>query len=323
MKRLIHTISLFMLLGGGQLSLAQQQLYPLPEKKGALIITPGMKTIQTELRDDDSQLRVKWDSPEHLMTMTAFIQPAEAPGDARVCRDTWWPQTERGIVSLAKIKDKKFREPDGVALVEYTVAKLEKTINQKHVHAYLAGGDVWAEVHISKVDFKPEDQALFDAILSTLRLKADYVTNSRDYWRWGAIASNQMEYKKAARYFQKSLDLEKKSPVLAPEILRRMIADLGHFYESSGDLARAKETLEYGLSKYPDYPLYHYNMACVIALTEKMDETLAELRLAYANRKNIYPEEQALLDPLTIDCFSKFAREQKFIQAVREMQQQH
>jgi tetratricopeptide (TPR) repeat protein len=323
MKRFIHTVSIFVLLGSVRLALAQQQLYPLPERKGALIITPGMKTIHTELRDDDSQLRVRWDSPEHLMTMTAFIQPAEASGDAKICRDTWWPQTERGIVSVAKIKDKQFREQGSVALVEYMVAKFDKTVNQKHVHAYLAGGDVWAEVHISKVDFKPEDQALFDAILSTLRLKADYVTNSRDYWRWGAIASNNTEYEKATRYFQKSLDLEKVSPMLDQEILRRMVADLGHFYEKFGDLARAKETLEYGLSKYPDYPLYHYNMACVIALTQKMDESLAELRLAYANRKNRYPEEQELLDPLEIDCFSKFAREQKFIQAIREMQQQH
>jgi len=321
MKRFIHTVSIFVLLGSFRLALAQQQSYRLPDKKGTLLITTGMKTKSIELVDDDSQLRVKWDSPANLMTMTAFVQLAETPGDARTCRDTWWPQTERNIVSVAKIKDKQFREQDGVALVEYMVAKFQKTTNQKHVHAYLAGGDVWAEVHISKVDFKPEDQALFDAILRTLRLQVDHVTNSRDYWRWGAIASNQAEYKKAAKYFQKSLDLERISPALEPRILRRMVADLGHFYEKFGDLARAKETLEYGLSKYPDYPLYHYNLACVIALTQKMDESLAELRLAYANRKNKYPEDEDLLDPREDDCFGKFAKEQKFIQAVREMQQ--
>ncbi|HSK45652.1 MAG TPA: hypothetical protein VLA83_17380 [Candidatus Binatia bacterium] len=312
-----------LLLACAPMSWAQQQSYRLPGKKGTLLITTGMETKSTALVDDDSQLRVKWDSPAHLMTMTAFIQPAETPGDARTCRDTWWPQTERNIVSVAKIKDKQLREQDGVALVEYMVAKFQKTTNQKHVHAYLAGGDVWAEVHISKVDFKPEDQALFDAILRTLRLQVDYVTNSRDYWRWGAIASNQTEYKKAAKYFQKSLDLEKISPALEPKILRRMIADLGLFYETSGDLAKARETLEYGISKYPDYPLYHYNMACVIAHTQKMDESLAELRLAYTNRKNKYPEDEDLLDPREDDCFGKFAKEQKFIHAVQEMQQQH
>jgi tetratricopeptide (TPR) repeat protein len=311
-----------LLLACAQTLWAQQESYRLPDKKGTLLITSGMKTKSIELVDDDSQLRVKWISPAHRMIMTAFVQPAEAFGDARICRDTWWPQVERSIVSVVKIKDKTFREQDGVALVEYMVPKFEKTINQKHVHAYLAGGDVWVEVHISKDDFKPEDQALFDAILRTLHLQTDHDTTSRDYWRWGAIASNQTEYEKAAKYFQKSLDLEKNSPALEPEILRRMIADLGLFYETSGDLAKAKETLEYGLSRYPDYPLYHYNMACVIAHTQKMDESLAELRLAYANPKK-YPEDQARLDPRKDECFSKFAKEQKFMQAVREIQQQH
>jgi tetratricopeptide (TPR) repeat protein len=298
---------------------AQQRPFSIPEKKGALIITPGMEIQKIELLNDDSQLRATWQSNANLMTMTAFIQPAERRGDGKTCRDTWWPQTESGITRLATIKYKKLREQDGIALVEYTV-DLKEAVNQKHVHAYLAGGDVWAEVHISKVQFKPEDQPLFDAIVNSLRLNADYVNNSRDYWRWGAISSNNTEYEKAMRYFQKSLDLEKNSPMLDQAILRRMIADLGHFYEKFGDLARARTTLEYGLSKYPDYSLYHFNLACVIALTQKMDESLAELRLAYQKRKNTYPEEQPLPDPLTTDCFARFAKEPKFIQAVREMQ---
>ena len=304
-------------------SVAQQQ-YPfsIPEKRGALFITSEMEIEKIELVNDDSQLRAIWHSRANLMTMTSFVQPAERPGDSKTCRDTWWPLTERGITRLTTIRDKKLREEDGVALVEY-MADFKDGVNQKHVHAYLAGGDIWAEVHISKVQFKPEDQPLFDAIVNRLRLKADYVNNSRDYWRWGAISSNDTEYEKATRYFQKSLDMEKNSPTLDQPILRRMVADLGLFYGESGNLARARTTLEYGLSRYPDYPLYHYNLACVIALTKKTDESLAELRLAYQQPKNRYPEQEPLPDPLTDDCFSKLAKEQKFIQAVREMQQQH
>lgn len=299
---------------------AQTKQYSIPEKKGALrMVTAQMGTGRLSLHNDDTQLRVEWESPEEGMVMSAFIQPAEAAGDAKVCRDTWWPQTQREIAKAAKIQDLRLREVGKVALVEYMVPKVQgRAIHQRHVHAYLAGGDIWAEVHISKVGYTLLDAQLFDDIMTTLQIDPDYENEGTDYWRWGAIHSNNAEYAKTLKYFQRSLELEKKSPSLTQVILRKMITDLAYLYEKYGDLAKAGETAEYGLSRYPDYAAYHYEMACLLARTQKQDESLAELRVAYQNRHK-YPEERPLPDPATDACFISFAGDKKFLETVREL----
>jgi hypothetical protein len=43
-------------------------------------------------------------------------------------------------------------------------------VRQKNVRAYLGGRDLCAEIHLSKADFKAEDEKLFDDLLSSVRL---------------------------------------------------------------------------------------------------------------------------------------------------------
>jgi len=312
-----------MLLGVSPL-FAQYKAYSLPDKKGLLRITPGqLGTADVQLVDDDNQLRAKWEASSLGLYMTAFVQNAEKPGGSKVLRDTWWPQTERIITGAAKIKDKRLYEKGDVALVEYIVPKIQgRDINQKHVHAYVAGGDIWAEVHISKVEFKAEDQGMFDAIVDSISIVPDYVNNSRDYWRFGAIASNRGDYRKTADYFQRSLDLDKSTPVLDKAIFRKMMAELGYLYQKLGDLPKAQSTLEYGISKHPDYAILHYNLASVFAERAQLDQTLEELRLAYKYKNSLSGDDVRFPDPLTDKYFAALASDQKFVTAVRQMQQQ-
>jgi tetratricopeptide (TPR) repeat protein len=326
MNKFARLIVFSLLFASAMFCQAQQQYgFTLPDKKGAVLISPPLAASpDVALKNNDTQLKAEWHSEETGLVITLFVQPAEKAGDSKVCRDTWWLQTEPGIEKVAKIADRKTSEQGDVALVEYTIPEFaNQKISQKNVHAYLAGGDIWAEVHISKVEFKPEDQPKMDALVNSIKIKPEYVNTSRDYWRLGMLAAGNKDYSKNQKYFQMALDLEKTSPRLDERALRVMIVQLGAIYGLSGDLAKAKETLEYGISRYPDYGQFHFTLACSYAGAHKMDKSLEELRLAYAAPAGKYPEEPPIADPLKMSCFSELAKQQKFVDEVKAIQAKH
>jgi predicted Zn-dependent protease len=110
-----------------------------------------------------------------------------------------------------------------------------------------------------------------------------------------------------------------KKPVLTKTLFRMLINDLGLSYGLMGDLAKAKETLEYGVTQQPDCPLVYYNLACMCGELDKMDDALAQLRLAYKNKANMTPGDK-FPDSLKDDSFRNFVKDKRFLDAVRAMQ---
>ena len=62
-----------------------------------------------------------------------------------------------------------------------------------------------------------------------------------------------------------------------------MVDNLGMAYGISGDLKKAKDTFEYGLSKDPKYPMFNYNMACTFAEMNDVDKAISYLQQAFQN----------------------------------------
>jgi tetratricopeptide (TPR) repeat protein len=299
---------------------SEEERYPFPDKKGALLITPvDLSRDTVTMNEDNSQLTIE-NALLSPMTLTAFMRAAEKPGDSKTCRETLWPREESEIKKVVQMKDFQRREQGNLALVEYTVPEFNgKSTNQRHIHAYLTGGDLWVEIHLTKLHFKAEDQAWFDAVLNSLKINPAYENNSMDDWRWGSMAANDHDGAREIHFFQQSVNLDKVSPTLTQEKLRGIISELAYRYEETGNLVKAEETARYGISLYRDYLQFHYVLACVYAQKEKMDETVAELKLSYAKPPK-YPEEEALPDPLKFHCFSKLAKQDNFIDAVHEME---
>ena len=100
-----------------------------------------------------------------------------------------------------------------------------------------------------------------------------------------------------------------------------MVDNLGMAYAFTGKLDKAKEIFAYGISQDPEYPMFYYNMACTYGEMGKMDEAIEQLRLAYKYRANMIPGEGGIPDPLKDDSFRKFVQNEKFVQAVHELQQ--
>jgi len=125
-------------------------------------------------------------------------------------------------------------------------------------------------------------------------------------------------FKRAIPPYQKALDREKENRTLSDTLWRVMVDNLGMAYGISGDLRKAKETFAYGLSKDAKYPMFNYNMACTFAEMNDMEDAIAYLQQAFQNKQNMIKGER-FPDPWTDDSFQRFMKNDKFVNALKEM----
>lgn len=130
------------------------------------------------------------------------------------------------------------------------------------------------------------------------------------------------DYKQAAPPYQKALDREKTKRTLSQTLWRVLVDNLGMAYGIPGDLKKAKEIFEYGLSKDPKYPMFHYNLACTYAEMEDAGKTLLYLQQAFEYKENMIKGE-VFPDPWTDDSFQRFMKNAKFVSALRELTNKH
>jgi tetratricopeptide (TPR) repeat protein len=86
-------------------------------------------------------------------------------------------------------------------------------------------------------------------------------------------------------------------------------------YGLSGDLQRAKETFDYGVSRDPAYPLFYYNLACTFAEMNDLQTSLTYLKKAFEHRDNVVAGE-TMPDPRKDDSFKRFRTNEIFKQTV-------
>ena len=142
--------------------------------------------------------------------------------------------------------------------------------------------------------------------------------SAMDYIGEGSVYYLKGDYKKAIPPYQKALDLEKEKQTLDKDIWKVLIDNLGMSYGITGDLKRAKEIFEYGISKDPEYPLFYYNMACTYGEMDNVDKAIDYLKLAFERKANMIPGEE-MPDPATDSSFERFMKNEKFLKALKEI----
>jgi tetratricopeptide (TPR) repeat protein len=128
----------------------------------------------------------------------------------------------------------------------------------------------------------------------------------------------ESDYKQAAPLYQRALDREKGNRTLSETLWRVLVDNLGMSYGIPGDLKHAKEVFEYGLSKDPKYPMFHYLLACTYAEANDVDKTIEYLKQAFKYKENMIKGE-SLPDPWKDDSFQRFMKDEKFVNALKEM----
>lgn len=141
---------------------------------------------------------------------------------------------------------------------------------------------------------------------------------SLEFMKEGNELFYKKKYKEATEPYQKALDLEKVNPQLSKDFWHITIDNLSIAYGISGDLEKAQKTIDYGISKDPDYPLFYYNMADIYGEKNDEDNAIAYLKKAYERKANLIPGEK-IPNPETDDSFRNLMKSEKFQRAVKEL----
>ena len=231
----------------------------------------------------------------------------------------------------------KLTQSGDMARVDYDVPVAQGIkVNQHSVHVYMGGGAECAEIHLSVIQYAPSKDALFESFLKTVKFVADAPASStmastpagpptagsvEEQFAKASRFYLERNYKMAALYYQRALDLEKQDPKLSDSYFKVLVDNLGMSYGIDGDLAKAKSTFEYGISQRPKYPMFYYNLACTYGEMGQMQPAIAQLREAYKYKSNMIPGE-SLPDPMTDDSFRNFVANKVFSDAVAGMKAQ-
>src|SRR5262245_8012067 len=260
------------------------------------------------------------------MQASLFIEPVNKCKTSKECRDMLW---KLGNPGWQKPQNVKMSEIGEISILELLVPESQgRPIRQQNMYAEFVVEGYWVDLHISKVLYQDQDWGLFERMVKSVRFepKKGAVADDRQS-RSGPderIAKETMQlvaqasaaylkrdYKMAIQLYSKALELEGKQATLDKNIWRVVVDNLGMSYGISGDNKKAKEVLEYGLSKDGAYPMFYYILACVHAEMNDLDNAIKNLRLAFNYKANMIPGEQ-MPDPARDDSFARFLNDPRF-----------
>lgn len=217
--------------------------------------------------------------------------------------------------------DVTFNTSGAFPRLDYTIAETQgMRVEQKNVRACFAQGNIYADVHLSKVQYQAADAPLFDAVLNTVQFVGHRAqespvrtgtATSLDLFKKGSLYYLQDQYTQAIPFYQQALNLEKTAPQLDKTLWRVLVDNLGMAYGMTGQLIEAKTIFEYGISADPTYPMFHYNLACTFAEMNLMDQAMHSLDTAVSYRKN-HNAGEGMPDPRTDSSFQRFLGQPDF-----------
>lgn len=289
----------------------------LPDLQWALKINlPGFDLKQKEVAPHGYASRFYAENRTIGIVVSAFLEKSPRKGTSKDSRDYYWAIAKESPFPKEEIK--KY-EINNLALVEYIVPEFQgMKVNQKNINAYLAEDNYWIDIHLSKANYKSEDDKLFRGILDSISIDKNYKASPYDNFNFGNLFYQQNQYKKAIHFFEKALEEEKKSPTLGKDLFKVLVDLLGISYGISGDLVKAKEIFQWAIKQDPEFPMFYYNLACAYAEMNDMSGAIKNLKKAYQYKNNMLPGE-TLPDPTTDSSFSKYMRNHVFTSELDNM----
>ena len=260
------------------------------------------------------------------MNVSLYIEPTDKCNTSRECRDMVW---KVGNPAWGNPRNVKLSEIGDVSILELLVTEFQgQAIRQQNMYAEFVLDGYWVDVHCSKMPYRDQDRGLFERMVKSVRFEPRNMEGADDRRSQARpderIAKETMllvaqasaayvkhDYKKAIQLYSRVLDVETKQPTLDKDMWRVVVDNLGISYGISGEVKKAKELFEAGLSKDPTYPMFYYNLACAHAEMSDLDATIKNLRLAFSYRANMISGEQ-MPDPAGDDSFARFLSNPRF-----------
>lgn len=258
------------------------------------------------------------------VNVSVRLEQVSGGATAENCRDVFRARTHDPNLRVVNVEESRVGE---MAILQFLIPAVGgASVQQENLFGCLAKEDVYVDIHLSKVDFKPADQQLFAEMLGRVRI-ADLRSSgengsSMDYFKEGSRYYIAGQYEKAIGPYQKALDLEMKDRRLDNKWWHVLIDNLGIAYGITGDLKSAEGVIAYGISKDSTYPLFYYNMACVYAERDDLDNTIKYLKAAFSYKQNMLPGEE-MPEPRKDDSFQRFLDNEKFRNALDSLNQRN
>jgi tetratricopeptide (TPR) repeat protein len=321
---LLTSLSLAALVQSGKPQ--EKLLISYPGKTWAIEIdSPGFVVEASERRADGREYFVAND-PATGLVLSAMLEKGNGPADSKTCPD-YLRNRVKSLPPDATTTDIRSSQIGEIDVIEYLIPVFQKVpLHQKNLVACLTNEDVYVDIHLSKTQFHDSDQSLFTDVLKKTHIAdisssapvipsspaaSAQTENTMNDLREGSRYYLASDFRRAIGPFQAALDLEKKNPQLDQTTWRVLVDNLGMAYGVTGDLKRAEDTFNYGISKDPDYPMFYYNLACVNAERNDMDKAIDYLKKAFALKANAISGE-GMPDPRQDDSFQRFMSNDRF-----------
>ncbi|HEY6348268.1 MAG TPA: hypothetical protein VI636_02550 [Candidatus Angelobacter sp.] len=297
----------------------------VPGVTGVLEIDVGATSWRLDFLPEDkwTMLQVH-QRPDHV-SINALLRQVTFAASAESCKNDMWPKVQQSLGGKAGDLHESFT--GGFARAEFNSSGAEGT--PRNLYAYLGSRDLCTQVNLVKANFSGDDQKTFEQILAGVRLLPDESgikvpgqsqETSSSLMAQGDEAREQVNYASASRFYERAFVLEKANRTFDNDMYLDLISRLGFAYRINGNLAKAKETLIYGLSQNSNYPIFHYDLACTYAQMGQIDESLGHLNTAYQHRAKVAPTQLPAY-PAEDTCFQKIATDPRFVNAVQKLDQ--
>jgi tetratricopeptide (TPR) repeat protein len=291
--------------------LAQQPNSPrlsLPAKDWEVVLDlPGL-TVRTIGTQHDGRRYMAAQNEATNLVVSLTLEQVAAGHRTASCRESLEQKTKHPPV---KIDDVRFSRSGDMDVMRYTVKEFRgQLINQESLFACQFYDNAYIDLHVSKINYTSADESLFADVLNSMHI--DKVQHSStELLQEASRLYLQHDYKSAIGPYSQALELEKTDPKLGKPLWYVLIDNLGMSYGITGDLQKARETFEYGVSKDSTYPLFYYNLACTYAEMQDTAQAESYLKKAFDNKANVLPGE-TMPDPRTDDSFKKLMKNKEF-----------
>ncbi len=295
----------------------------MPKGPGVMLVTLGNGWVPQKLNLLDNGTRFVIQLKNDRLALEAsyilFPNNTGAP-TATSCRDAVIhpvltnPRSD-ATVSPEQQSTRKMSDGRALAISSYRIERATSTdIQQENLFGFLGDANTCAEVHVSKVNFKPADKLQMNAVLDAFSFDPTYTPAAADYGVIGTLFFNYFrDYKASAIYYRRTLDTLPPTELAAPAslIARVTVDQLSMSYGMSGDLADSRAINEAAIKRDPTYPLYYYNLACADAESGDAASARTHLQQAFDRRANTLKDEP-FPDPTKDESILKLQNDKAF-----------
>ena len=304
--------------GFGIVSTSRTFSFTLPDLGSALEFSLDnaeveLNSLGTDLEKRTFQARDKLSG----LLVSVFIAEEEKRGGLAKLQEFIREGAERRSYGDSLL-DVETNTRDSTAYLSYAQVDLASgdASEVSHLWVMTVRGKMWLTVHLSLREPQPVARVIFDDLLANLVIKDGYTLSSLDDFKFGSHYYQLGKYNKACKFYEAGVELEKQKRSLPHDIWLVLVDNLGMSYGLGGKPKKAQDVFEYGISEVPDYPMFHYNLACAHAERRDFDQALLSLEEAFKYKANMI-EGETLPDPREDPSFKRLKNDDRLLGLIK------